>query len=297
MTAALITVYNPAQAVSDNVRAIASQVDVAYVCDNSADDNGYLFRGIGDNIRYVPFRENLGLPGAFNRVLKNSEIQWQPEDFVCFFDQDSVIAAGHVKTLRTVYEQLVQKGCRVGCLGPAFYNTSSGRVEMPKQKKQILPDTFAVSSVITSSMLCRYRELEAVGFWNEDLFLDMADWDLCWRLQVEGMLCCMTEAVVFRHSVGSGEKKIGPLRLRVGQPFREYYQIRDCLQLLWKSYTPLKYRIRFLAMIFVRSPLHLLFLDHRKERARYIAKGIGDFFRKKRGALALPGKPQADSHK
>ena len=296
MTAALITVYNPTADVSDNIRTIAAQVDAVHICDNSAYDNGSLFQNIPGNICYTRFGENLGLSCAFNRVLKAPDIHWQPDDYVCFFDQDSAIVPGHMDALRAVYEDLLGNGHKVGCLGPAFFNTSSGRVEMPKQKTEILPDTFAVSSVITSSMLCRYGELEAVGFWNEDIFLDMADWDLCWRLLAEGKLCCMTGAVVFRHSVGSGERKIGPLRLRVGQPFREYYQIRDCLHLFRKPYTPLKYRIRFLAMVFVRSPLHLLFLDNRKARASYIGKGIADYFRKKRGALELSGKAQADSH-
>ena len=97
--------------------------------------------------------------------------------------------------------------------------------------------------------------------------------------------CLMTKKVVFKHSIGIGEKKIGPLHLRVGHTYREYYQMRECLYLLFKSYTPLIYRIRFLAMLFVRTPLHLIFLPDRKKRIKFILKGIGDYFKKVTGPI------------
>ena len=181
------------------------------------------------------------------------------------------------------YDALVAAGHPVGCIGPVFFNTSNGLVERPKMRTPLSRDSYSVASIITSSMLCTYGNMRKIGFWNEEIFLDMADWDICWRMQAANMLCCMTEVAVLKHSLGKGEKKVGPLRLRVGSAFREYYQIREGLYLLFKSYTPLKFRIRFLAMVFVRTPLHLLFLDHRKERLKYVALGIRDFFRKEHG--------------
>ena len=283
MISALITVFHPTLQVADNVEAISRQVDAVYVCDNSPESNSDLFPG--EKIRYVWFGENLGISRAYNRVLKDTAFGWKDSDRVIFFDQDSRIEDGHIAVLCHTWHKLDLAGYSVGCLGPAYFNTSSGTVEIPRQKRPLGAKTYGVSSIITSSMLCRYGDLQKIGFWNEDVFLDMADWDLCWRLAENGMLCCLTEQVVLHHTLGVGEKKIGPLRLRVGEPYREYYQLRECLYLLGKSYTPLKYRIRFLAMVLVRSPLHLIFLDHRKQRFRYITKGVADFFRGRRGAL------------
>lgn len=281
----MITVYHPSDNIRHNVCSIAAQADIVYICDNSPSSNRELFAGAAENIRYVCFGENLGVSQAFNRILMDPRISWQDDDYVFFFDQDSVIQAEHIRSITAVFESIQQAGFPVGCLGPAYFNTSSGHIEIPRAKKPLLPDTYAVSSIITSSMLTTYGNLREAGFWNEDVFLDMADWDLCWRLTASGKLCCLTEAVVLHHSVGQGEKKVGPLRLRVGYPYREYYQIRECLYLLGKKYTPLKYRIRFLAMLLIRSPLHVIFLDHRKERLKFIARGFADFFRKKKGAL------------
>lgn len=247
------------------------------VCDNSPKSNADLF----ENIRYVWFGENRGLSGAFNAVLKDESILWRDDDMVIFFDQDSAISEGHIARMVAEFKRI--KG--IGCLGPVYFNTSSGRLERPKSRTPITKDSYAVSGIITSSMLTTYGILKRVGFWNEEIFLDMADWELCWRMRAQGLMCCMTEVATLKHSLGSGEKKIGPFRLRVGSAFREYYQIRDGLYLLGKGYTPLKFKTRILLMLFLRSPVHVLLLDQKRARARYIAQGIGDFFRGVRGEL------------
>lgn len=287
MTAALVSVYYPAIATKEHIKAIASQVDVVYICDNSPDSNRWMFAEIDerDNIRYTHFGDNLGLSAAFNQILKDPHIPWAESDYIFFFDQDSLVQPQHIARMLDVYEDLQKRGFDIGCLGPVYFNTSSGIVEVPKIKEPLTDNTYAVSSIITSSMLCTYSNLRCIDFWNAHVFLDMADWDLCWRMKAAGKLCCLTEAVTLHHSLGSGQKKIGPLTLRTGKPFREYYQIRECLYLLFQRYTPLKYRIRFVAMLFVRSPLHLLFLDHRKQRLGYMTKGFVDFFRGKQGAI------------
>lgn len=286
MTTALITVYLPGEEVRHNVQCIARQVDRVYLCDNSPVSNQTLFEALSHNICYTFFGKNLGISAAFNRILKDPGNSWQADDYVFFFDQDSLVGPEHIQTLLRTHQALVDSGAAVGCLGPAYFDTSSGQVEIPRTKTQLSPKNYAVSSIITSSMLCTYRSLRDVGFWNEHVFLDMADWDLCWRMTSAGKLCCLTEEVILQHSLGSGKKKIGPFQLRVGQPFREYYQIRESLYLIGRRYTPIKYRIRFLAMYVIRTPLHLIFLDNRRERLQYILRGCLDFFRKKTGAMA-----------
>ena len=144
---------------------------------------------------------------------------------------------------------------------------------------------YEVSSIITSSMLCKYGSLKSINFWNEDIFLDMADWDLCWRFIEAGKKCCMTDIVVLNHSVGVGEKKIGLIRLRVGQPIREYYQTRDCLKLILKKYTPLKFKMRFILQVTLRPLLHICFLNDPRERMRYIVWGYRDFIKQNDAVL------------
>lgn len=274
MKKAIITVYYPDEENSKNVEKIAEQVDRVIVCDNSPSENKSLF--LNEKVEYIFFGENLGLSAAFNRVLSKSE-NWKDEDYIIFFDQDSTIESGHIEKLIEIYEELQKNEANIGCLGPVYYNNSSGMVEIPKQKKLLMNKTYEVQSIITSSMLTKYENLKSIGFWNEKTFLDMADWDLCWRLMDSGRKCCMTENVVLKHTLGNGEKKIAGIRLRVGSTIRDYYQTRDCLYLLKEEYTPFKYKCRFILMLTVRAWVRLIFLDDRKKRLHYIMRGHKDY--------------------
>ena len=287
MKYALMTVYQPDEAVLNNAASVAGQVDRLYLCDNSETSSAPAFAQLQmeKNVEYLWMGGNLGLSSAFNRVLKSRDIPWQESDYVLFFDQDSRIGPNHVAELTAQFEELSARGEPVGCIGPVYFNSSSGQTEMPRMKRPLSEHVYAVSSIITSSMLTTYGCLREIGFWNERLFLDMADWDLCWRIIQSGKTCCMTDAVVLQHRVGRGVKRFGPLRLRVGAPFREYYQIRDCLYLAGQEYTPAKYRLRFAAMILIRSPLHVLLLDHRGQRLRFILMGFRDFLKKRSGPI------------
>lgn len=221
--------------------------------------------------------ENLGLGAAFNVALKNDTYGWKDDDLIIFFDQDSQIGEGYIQALQDEYRKIETLIPNLGCLGPVFYNTSNGRTERPRQKKNITDETYEVSNTITSSLMMRYGNLKRIDFWNEKVFLDLADWDLCWRMQKAGMVCCMTEKVVLHHSVGNGEKKVGPIKLRVGQPFREYYQTRDALYLLQENYVPLKMRLRLIANVTIRPVVHYLMLDDKKSRMKFIRRGINDY--------------------
>lgn len=272
----LITLYNPGKAEVENCRVLAKQVDTVILCDNSNDSHELDFSG-EENITYTTKNKNLGLCGAFNAVLKSKSFEWTDDDIIVFFDQDSRINGGYIKALCDEYCKIEKLIPNLGCLGPIFYNTSNGQVERPKQRKAITSDTYSVTNAITSSLMTRYKNLKRIDFWNENIFLDMADWDLCWRMEKAGLLCCMTERVTLHHSVGSGEKRVGPIKLRVGQPFREYYQTRDALYLLQEKYVPLKMRLRLIANITIRPIMHCLFLNDKALRMKYIKCGMRDY--------------------
>ena len=275
-THALVTLYNPSEKEFNNCRILSQQVDTVILCDNSQESHETVFQN-EKNIIYITKNENLGLGAAFNVALKNDTYGWKDDDLIIFFDQDSQIGEGYIQALQDEYRKIETLIPNLGCLGPVFSNTSNGRTERPRQKKNITDETYEVSNTITSSLMMRYGNLKRIDFWNEKVFLDLADWDLCWRMQKAGMVCCMTEKVVLHHSVGNGEKKVGPIKLRVGQPFREYYQTRDALYLLQENYVPLKMRLRLIANVTIRPVVHYLMLDDKKSRMKFIRRGINDY--------------------
>lgn len=280
----LITLYNPDESVVKKSKQIAAQVEKVFFCDNSNKNNSALFRSI-ENAAYMANMKNLGLSGAFNKILRDSRLVWQDDDIIIFFDQDSEITEGYIDKLICGFKLTEKKYKNLGCYGPVFFNTSNGTVEIPKIKKELLKGVYKVKNIITSSMVVRYKNLERIGFWNEKLFLDLADWDLCWRMEATGMLCSITDSVVLHHSVGDGEKRVGPFNFRVGQPIREYYQTRDALYLLDEEYIPFKMRLRLLANVTVRPLLHYMFLNKKNLRIKYIKKGFIDYHRGIHGEL------------
>ena len=272
----IVTWYNPAEENVSNAKLIALQSDSMIICDNSTQDNFSYTQGI-KNCRYFANGENLGLSKAFNRVLQDPSLNWQDDDFIIFFDQDSKIPPFHIEKLMQEYE-VISKDEPIGCIGPVYFDVNEGKEQIPRMRECINNKTFKCAGIITTSMLCKYKTLRMVGYWNEDIFLDMADWDLCWRIMQHGDFVCMTSASVIRHAVGKGSKKIGRFKLHNWAPFREYYQTRDCLKLLGKGYVPLKFKIRFICWLTVRPIPHCLFLPNGIERIKYVIKGMVDFF-------------------
>ena len=106
MVKAIISVYNPIESVIDNIHGIAKQVDCVYICDNSSAPNKKLAALAADTkkIVYSCFCENLGLSVAFNRILNNSNMLWDPDDYIIFFDQDSSIRENHIEQMILDYD-------------------------------------------------------------------------------------------------------------------------------------------------------------------------------------------------
>lgn len=280
---ALVTVYFPEEEHVRNIKIISSQVDAVIVIDNSNKDNRKLFDVIGTNIEYVSLKKNRGLSSAFNSVLSDTMYNWHEDDYIVFFDQDSVINENHISGLIGIFRKLTMNGIDIGCLGPSYFNTSNQKKEIPKLKRVIMEGCYLVNDIITSSMLCQYSTLKKIGFWNEDIFLDAADWDLCWRIKKIGKVCCITNKIPFIHSVGIGEKKFFGIALRNSKDIRSYYRTRDFLYLIGKKYTPFRLKIRMILDVTILNILRVIALDNHRERFYYILRGYKDYFLKVKG--------------
>ena len=264
-TIALITLYHPDDSCAENVRRIAEQTDRVFLCDNSPNENGALFCAI-PNAEYLFFGENRGLSAAFNTVFRRYRESFRPDDFILFFDQDSTPPEGHIQKLTALFLALEQQGYPVGCLGPVYFNPNTGKLNIPRVRRRLCEGVFSVESVITASLLTRFHILEEVSFWNERCFLDMADWDLCWRIRAAGYLCCAAEEIVLRHCLGLNVKTEGAASARRKRMVREYYQLREALYLRRQPYTPLRFRLKFFNMLTFKAAHRLLRFEDRAAR-------------------------------
>lgn len=279
---AIITLYYPDLNVRENIINISKQVDRIFLCDNSQFNNSTLFDRI-DNVEYISNIKNFGTSKAFNLILK--ENFFEEHEMVIFFDQDSDIKEGHIKKLVSEYNRLKKKGIKVGCIGPYVYNQSRKEIELPRYKNSVSPNSYLVHTVIASSMLCEFQIIKSVNYWNEKIFLDLADWDFCWRINSIGYECVLSNVSVLQHKVGEGDRSIGKIKIRNSSPFRSYYQIRDGLVLFHEKYIPLKYRFRYIGDVIYKHLMSILFLEDKAKRMKYFVWGIKDYLRNIEGAL------------
>lgn len=284
MITALITLYNPSKENLKNINIISKQVNRVLLWDNSNSKTNTLIQ-TEENVYYLKEGKNLGLSKAFNTLLKNSQFGWEDDEFIIFFDQDSIVNENHVKNLIKIYKIIKNDDINIGCIGPGIFNKNSNTLELPKRKKQIIEGCYKVQSLITSSLLTTYSNLKDINFWNDNIFLDLADQDLCYRFKQANKHCYLTTNVVLNHAIGETSKKILCFHIRVSQPFREYYQLRDCLNIVSENYIPLDKKTRYLLRVIFRPIIHLLFLDHKKERLKFIKRGYIDFKKNYHGEL------------
>lgn len=276
---ALVSVFFPSEENVNNIKKISNQVSFTYICDNSPSKNECL--SSLERCEYIFNDANLGLSRGFNKILKQKE--FQENDYLVFFDQDSSIDNGFIQKLIDEYEKIELQGIKIGGIGPNFYNSFSSKDETLIDSK--INANVKVDSIMTSSFLCKFSTLKEIAFWNENVFLDLSDWDLCWRLKAAGYSCYIASQILLQHTLGKGEKKFFFFKVKEGRPFRVYYQTRDCLRLITEKYVPLKYKVRFLLMLTVRPIVHFVFLGNRKERIKYFIKGIHDYHKGIYGSL------------
>lgn len=280
MTYAIVTLFYPDKIAVENIKILSMQVDYVILSDNTPKKgNSNLFCGI-DNCIYVANWENLGLSKAFNKALQSRH--FDESDYIVFFDQDSRICNGYMECLIHNFKH-ISSVASIGCLGPQYIDTNSQSLVSLRRIETLSESCYTVSSMITSGLLTTYSVLKSIGFWNEDIFLDMADWDICWRMKAHGYKVALCTEMTLTHTLGKGIKKIGICRLRINHPVREYYQIRDSIKLFPKPYVPLKYKFRFLLMWLVIPPVYLIFLPKRKQRFRLVFWAFSDGLKRKNG--------------
>ncbi len=280
-TIALVTLFFPDENVKNNIIQFSHLVEKVVLLDNTPDsDNSILFSEI-EKTEYIAYKENLGLSLAFNHYLKTLT----ENCYIIFFDQDSFCPGNLIAQLKNDYQICYNKLGKKGIIGPAYFEKNANKLMIPKQKNLVENGVYEVKSIITSGMFTELDVIKSSGFWNDEIFLDMADWDFCWRVLKSGFFCCLTTNAVLTHTLGKSVHRFAGIKLKEGASFRVYYQTRDCLYLLRKNYVPFKFKIRFILMLTVRPLLHLIFLPNKKKRIHYFFKGISDYKKNIHGVL------------
>ena len=294
-TAAIVTLYYPKGDITRRMTDLSGQVTALILSDNTPDgNNAALFANI-PNAVYLANGANLGLSAALNRGLATPEAQ--DSDYVFFFDQDSAVPPKHIEIMVRDWEML-EKDHRIGLLGPSYFDEIT---ETMDADSAMTPDDCtepyrSIEQMITSSMMSQYNIMRQIDFWNEEIFLDYADYDLCWRLLRADYELFITRNTQMRHKLGEGFVWAFDLisrqrfKLAYGAPIRRYYQTRASVKLLRSGYVPKAWTKWLWLNLTLRRYFELVYLPDKWKMSCYHARGIWDGLRGKCGELSAKQK-------
>lgn len=208
----------------------------------------------GKSLYYIPLKENYGIATAQNiGIRKAMELGCS---HIVFFDQDSVIEPNYVDEIVEEYAHMESCMGNLFLLGPTVFNGRTGdEYKSVLHKDDVASNGFIPRQEIISSGSCvGATKVGTVGRLCERLFIDYVDFEWCWRANKMGFVSGITSNVRLRHFVGQREFKVFNQLVIISSPFRYFYQYRNYLWLLRKSYVPFLWKvntgIKFIFRIF-----------------------------------------------
>jgi rhamnosyltransferase len=187
---------------------------------------------------------------------------------VVFFDQDSKIEPGFVKSLIAAIgegsAEIVSplsvdeatntplpslRVSRFGWSTPVHAADAVGR--------------YPVDLVISSGTAATRQVFEIAGTFDDGLFIDFVDAEWCLRCRSRQIPIYAVPSLVMRHSVGLRHFRFGTLTISVHSPVRCYYQIRNSFLLFRKRHIPLIFALKQLAATLLSRTILLFFVEDR----------------------------------
>lgn len=234
--AAVVAAFAPDDALLSGVQAVLPQVAVVVVVLDEAVPSAAgaavleACRAAGAEV--VVQGENRGIGAALNTGTARARELRPGTTHVLTLDQDSSVPAGYVATLLAAERVAVVAGVRVGMVAP---DTVGSIVRLPRPGRGRAPaDVVLGGEPIQSGLLVPVRALDAVGGFDEDLFIDGVDTDFYLRATDRALRCVIAPGTRLEHRLGRaitvGEDR--ELPLLVAATFRYHYQWRNLVALL-----------------------------------------------------------------
>lgn len=241
--AAVVVTYFPGPILRNVVKRLAAQVDYIYIVDNSgpeASEDWDWLKEFSD-VALIENDGNKGVGAALNSGMSRAlEAGYQ---FAIALDQDSVPSPDLVRSLMASYRNHPSPET-VAVVGATIVESAAqGRTYkwlIDQQRWSIIPirkggqghDYPAVTTAITSGSLYRLSLLKELGWFNEELFIDLVDTEFCLRARSRGLLTATSDSAILHHTRGN-RKEIRFWRLYFYPtdypPLRRYYQARNLL--------------------------------------------------------------------
>lgn len=265
LCAGIVTYHPDIVRLRENLDAVICQVREIYIVDNASknlEDIEHLTKEY-DGIYLIKNSRNEGIAKALNQIIVEAEKQGYC--WVITLDQDSVCYKGLVEN----YLKYVEDD-----IGILICDIEDRNYRM-KQKK-IRPEYEEVKKCITSGAFTNVKACIEAGGFDEKLFIDSVDYDMCYSMREHGYRIVNIHFTGLLHEVGKSVKyNILGYEFAVNHHSaeRKYYISRNSAYLIKKHHlNPLTEY----ALIFRRIFTVLFFEKDKRHKIKAIMTGVRD---------------------
>ncbi len=269
--AGAVVIYNPDKGVVSNIYTYLNQVQKLFLIDNSNHISDIIkseFR-LNNKVKYIPNLQNLGIAHALNIALDLADKELF--NFLLTMDQDSYCEEMFVPQLL----ECMTSDASTSIVSPAHFFPIGKNKSINNQK------CFDTLVVMTSGNLINVKILKSIGGFDEKLFIDYVDHEICLRLNKVGYKVKIQSECKIIHSLGNVRekqifgKKIYPTN---HHHIRYYYRTRNRL-FVYKNYKKdFPEYVKNDKIDFLKSLIKIIFLEKNKtKKIFFIFKGFLDF--------------------
>ncbi|KXT79152.1 glycosyltransferase family 2 protein [Streptococcus sp. DD13] len=261
--AGIVTFHPELERLKANINAILPQVDHLVLVDNGSENLAEIQSLVQDGMTLIPLGSNLGIAKALNEIGQYAIDQ--SFDWFLTLDQDTVVNAN----LMDLYRPYLGRE-NTGMLTCLFQDINKDAEEIPEEEVTL------VERAITSATLMNTEIFRASHRFDEVMFIDLVDYDICIQYLLSGYDILRVNQVGFLHEIGNAQKIkfFGRDVFTYNHsPFRKYYIARNAHYLI-RKYGKNKYTRHYSSMVRAEF-LKILFYEKQKgKKLGAIIRGV-----------------------
>lgn len=269
--AAGIILFNPnIKHLYKNIEAIITQVDIVIAVDNGSGNISEIEKVIKyyENIILICNEKNKGVSAALNQIISTSLMF--KKNWTLLMDQDSLCS----KNLMSTYLKIIGIS-NVGIITCNIMDRNTRQILIIDKNNCDNKEYSFVERCITSGSLINNKICQKVGMFDEHLFIDYVDYDMCFTLREKGykIIKCNYNGIL--HELGRTQvKKIFGLKFIITNhsALRRYYFSRNIVYCIKKH----KKNINILKFIYkdvIRILIVLFYENNKWEKFKMGLKG------------------------
>ena len=272
-----IVLFNPdIKRLKENIDAVIVQCAHVYLVDNGSGNIDEVLELLEEykksKISVICNAKNHGIAKALNQLA--SAAQKDGYEWLLTLDQDSVSPCNIIEEFEKyiTYQD-------IGILCPVIYDRNKGEEIKAKE------GSIEIDECITSGSLLNIKAWNKIGGFDENLFIDGVDFDICYRLKKNGYKILCIQSVVLLHELGHIEYHrflFWRVLVKNHSAFRKYYIARNIIYIAKKRKSVLLV-VKGLLQEIKMLGIVILYEEDKLNKSRCICRGIYDGFRGKVG--------------